>query len=158
MVRAIFVFASLFVLQPTAQAQRHGRPDGLQLGYAHDSTLLLEVQRDKKRYYFGEPDLTKMTRHSISAADPLDGRMHAFEGVDLQELTRKTGGLPFLGSIEVSFGKRQKFSLPSGSNLIVLDVMDRNKIHGHVPYYLVARMPGRSDLLLKEVTCITIFP
>jgi hypothetical protein len=147
----------LFITPAITMAQRYGRPYSL----AENPQVLLEVKAQKQHHYFRAADLREMPHSSVTLVDPATHTSHVYEGVTLDQLA-PTSARSLQGErVDVAFGSHQTVTLSgtdldAQSQLLVADTVDGKQLSGHIPYYLVARSPGKLPQTLPDVLCITI--
>ena len=136
-------------------AQRGGRGDALQLfGQAnHHPHLLLQIKNESLRFYVCTSDLRKMPRSAVVLQDPSTGISHRYEGVALEYLLRGHGLRLGSGTLEVSYGRHQKMTVPDtpidpNSEPLVADTIDGKSLTDYVPYFLI--LPDRARADIKE--------
>jgi hypothetical protein len=75
-------------------AQRYGRPDAAQnYGRVQNPQILLQVKVDKKSLHFRSSDPQKMQRSTVKLHDLTTNTSRTYEGVSLEVLLSKSGGL-----------------------------------------------------------------
>jgi|HubBroStandDraft_2_1064218.scaffolds.fasta_scaffold105434_1 hypothetical protein len=147
----------LFITPAITMAQRYGRPYSL----AENPQVLLEVKAQKQHHYFRAADLRKMPHSSVTLVDPATHTSHVYEGVTLDQLVPSTAHSLQGERVDVAFGSHQTVTLSgtdldAQSQLLLADTVDGKQLSGHIPYYLVARSPGKLPQTLPDVLCITI--
>jgi hypothetical protein len=142
----------LFIAPAVTMAQRYGRPYSL----AENPQVLLEVKVQKQHHYFRAAELRKMPHSSVTLVDPATHTSHIYKGVALDQLVPTTVRGLQGKRVDVAFGSHQTVTLDPQSQLLVVDTVDGKQLSEHIPYYLVARSPGKLQQTIPDVLCITI--
>jgi hypothetical protein len=153
----LFFFCTLGAL-----AQRYGRADAIQNYMGPKSPqLLLQVKVQGKRLYFRPAELRKMQRSVATVTDAVTGTMHTYEGVKLDTLVPDGMFIGNSGTIEVFFGSHQNLTiavmdLDPASKPMIADTIDRKRLTGYTPYYLLTKTRQGNLDAIKNVKQISV--
>jgi hypothetical protein len=144
-------------------AQRHGRADSIQnylRGGPQTPQLLFQVKVQGKRFYFRPAELRKMQRSVASIPDAATGKIHTYEGINLETLV--SGMLSGnSGTIDVYFGARQNLTV-SVTDLdptlkpMIADTIDGKRLGGYAPYHVLMKTRRGNLDVIKNARQINV--